>query len=665
MKIEVNWQGGYIRSLVLGGKERQVGKQPLFTLSLRDGEGNAFETDAQDGRFEDGRYVGIPHVESVTVMLEQKNEDFCWRIAVVPHDGWAVEWVDFPSVSLPDLIKQDPKRGGRMLYPYNEGAIVESRLRRDLSMFRSENPSYPSHGSMPVFPNMIGSQMMGYLWEDCGLYMGAHDPARAVKGIDFVGNGRGITVRMRLFSGCDIGQTFATDYDIVWRETDGRWESMGDVYRAWFEKNLPPRAKKVTENPDLPEWYHDLPLVVAYPVRGKHDMDKMDPNAFYPYTKALPMLDHIKSRTGARLMALLMHWEGTAPWAPPYVWPPYGDAANFEEFKQKLHAQNDLLGVYCSGFGYTLQSNLDDYHCEEDYQKRGLEKAMCAGPDQKVAISRICTGQRRGYDICPASPLGRSVLNEAYRPLLESGIDYSQILDQNHGGSQYFCYSRHHGHPYIPGKWMTQQMQKLLGEWNEIGKAMLLGCESAAAEPFIGNLQMSDNRFELNYHIGRPVPLYAYIYHEYLHNFMGNQVACNLPPETDTLAYRMAYSFSIGDCMTLVVSPDGRFLTRWGYKGEDDTVDRDQILTLVANLTKFYYEQAQPYLHAGRMTAALPLTCDSVTYGICTLPSVHVSAWEKGDERVHILVNPLPEDQTVVLGGQTVTVPALDAILVE
>ena len=45
---------------------------------------------------------------------------------------------------------------------------------------------------------------------------------------------------------------------------------------------------------------------------------------------------------------------------------------------------------------------------------------------------------------------------------------------------------------------------------------MLLGCESAAAEPFIGGLLMSDNRYELNYPFGTVVPTYAYIYHEYV-----------------------------------------------------------------------------------------------------------------------------------------------------
>ena len=666
MQIRMNFERGYIDSLILGGVERLVGKLPIFTVCLRGKEGQIYETDAFDARYENGVYVGLKHIRQVKVDMQECADEVRWRVAVTPCSGWAVEWIDFPSVSLPDLQMQDSERGGTVLYPYNEGALIKDRELRDRTAFRSVAPKYPSHGCMPVFPNMVCSQMLGYLWEDCGLYMGAHDPSRGVKGIDFVGNGRGVTMRMRLFAGQDFDMPYVMDWDIVWREINGQWESAAEIYRAWFESALPCGVRKVADNPNLPDWYADAPLVVSYPVRGRFDTDEMTPNAFYPYTNALPLLNDIKTRTGSRIMALLMHWEGTAPWAPPYVWPPYGDVADFDRFKNILHEQGDLLGVYCSGFGYTLSSNLVEYDCQDDYKQRNLEAGMCAGPDGRVAISRICPGQRKGYDICPASPVGREILEEAYRPLLESGVDYSQILDQNHGGGQYFCYSREHGHPPVPGGWMTKNMQQVLGTWNEIGKQMLLGCESAAAEPFIGNLQLSDNRFELNYHCGRPVPLYAYLYHEYLRNFMGNQVSCPFPSDIETLPYRLSYSFCIGDLMTLVLSPAGEILTRWGARPDAIPANKEQVMRLVANLTAFYHDQAKPYLHHGRMTAADKLECDTLTYktwhGSCQLPSVLCSAWE-GD--VHILVNPLDREQTVRLGGRTITVPALDAILVK
>jgi hypothetical protein len=316
---------------------------------------------------------------------------------------------------------------------------------------------------------------------------------------------------------------------------------------------------------------------------------------------------------------------------------------------------------------------VEAYNCREDYEARDLRRGMCAGYDGQVAISKICTAQRRGYDICPASPVGRALLDEAYAPLFESDLDYVQILDQNHGGGQYFCHSGEHGHPQAPGAWMTASMQSLLHDWHTQSAPALLGCESASAEPFIGDLQFSDNRFELNYMIGRPVPLYAYLYHEYVRNFMGNQVCCNLCEGGDTLCYRLAYAFSIGDAMTLVLNPNGGILSNWGTRNFTDLPDEDTVLTLIANLTRFYREEAKPYLHAGRMTAAPRVVCDEIVYHIDTvtgrkalpLPAVLSSAWARPEGgRALVLVNPAKTDAVCRVEEVTVTVPALGAKLV-
>ena len=134
----------------------------------------------------------------------------------------------------------------------------------------------------------------------------------------------------------------------------------------------------------------------------------------------------------------------------------------------------------------------------------------------------------------------------------------------------------------MPGEWMTENMQKLLKEWNNLAPSMLFGCESAASEPFIGSLALSDNRYELNYIFGQVVPVYAYIYHEYVRNFMGNQVGCPFDTKYNTLTYRLAYSFSIGDLMTLVLLPNGDLMTHWGMRDFENCPNTDNIFTLVA-----------------------------------------------------------------------------------
>ncbi len=679
MTLSVDFAAGHITSLIINGVERVAAATPLFRLRLRDEAGQAHHYTAYDASLctptdHGGIFTGFPapfENLTVTVSLTDPASGIDWRISIAPNTDKAfAEWVDFPRVTLPDLKRENPEVGGEILLPYNEGILVSSHAERDVTDFRFWEPEYPSLGCYSLFPNMVSSQMMAYLWEDCGLYVGLHDPKRGVKALDFFRDGENTTIQPRIFCGAELGETYTTDYPVIWKATDGRWESAAEIYRVWFEANLPPKARKVKDDTTLPAWYEDSPLIVTYPVRGWHDTDDMSPNPMFPYTNALPILDRIRSATESRLMVILMHWEGTAPWAPPFVWPPYGEVENFNAFKTALHDRNDMLGVYCSGFGYTMQSHLTDYSGTEFYEKEGLEDGMCVGPNGQIT-SKICTAQREGYDICPASPVGRKLLDEAYAPLFEeSGLDYVQILDQNHGGGQYFCYAKDHGHPPAPGAWMTQSMQDMLGGWNEKAPSMLFGCESAAAEPFIGNLRFSDNRYELNYFTGRPVPLYAYLYHEYLRNFMGNQVCGDLRGDRETLCHRIGYSFAAGDCMTLVLSPDGRIQSYWGQRDLSDLPEEGKVLTFIRNLTRFYREEAKPYLYAGRMIPALPVECpDRAFIGNWgtrpfSLPVLHTTAWEAPDgSRAQIIVNPEGYDVTCRVGDREVIAPALSGVI--
>ena len=112
-------------------------------------------------------------------------------------------------------------------------------------------------------------------------------------------------------------------------------------------------------------------------------------------------------------------------------------------------------------------------------------------------------------------------------------------------------------------------------------------------KPFIGNLLYNDNRFELNYIFGEPVPFYAYVYHEYIRNFMGNQLCCPFPSEIDTIRFRLGYSFAIGDSMTLTMTPDGDILSNWSTRDFTHFPDKGEDLSLYKESDEFLYERGK------------------------------------------------------------------------
>lgn len=621
MALSLNETKTALSSLTLDGVELLAPVQePLFSCRLRDRDHTArvFSAADADAVTMEASDNGVAltyrwYEPGCTVRVAiAGGERFAFRIAVENHTDCAVEWIDFPSVTYGKAMRA---QGGdaAVLWGYNEGTLVDdARLKTSLT-----DPEYPSLGGYPMYPYMISTQFTAFLTGEGGVYMGAHDTTMAPKAIDFACTENGTVFRTRFFCGGTYGGDVPAAYDTVWEAFTGDWHAAAELYRMAFRTILQPTLKTVAENDALPDWYrHDMPLVLTYPVRGRHDMDKMEPNALFPYENVLPIVEEMEKRTGATVMVLLMHWEGTAPWAPPYVWPPYGGEAMFAAFRDKLHARGDLLGVYCSGFGYTEQSNLiESYNCADAIEKRDLRRGFCKSPEQTTPHSRICTGQRSGYDICDASAVGREILDEALAPLWQSGIDYAQVLDQNHGGTMYFCYAEDHGHPPVPGAWMMEATRSLLSDWKKSCPHTLLGCESAAADANIANLALSDNRYELCYTYGRAVPLYAYLFHPYLHNFMGNQVCAPFGGDTESLLYRLAYSFTAGDLLTLVldVAPGeaGDILPQWSLRDFTDKPDRDEVLSFAAQTHDWH--AMYPALFAGAEMARSAAKCGTRT----------------------------------------------------
>ncbi len=614
-QVSIDYRRAVVREILIAGEKLTAGNIPFYAVKLRNKNGNSKIITGNENNFVSfkNNVAHYTHEEiEVYIDIKQNINSLIWRISIKNKTENLLEWVEVMSVGVFGKLRDEKGGKGEIVFPYNEGCLVTDMNKRNTNPFPYIEPEYPSLGKYAIFPNMISSQFLAYIVDGKGIYLGMHDEERTTKHIDFRTVRDSIKLQMRAYCDVDYGEDYEMPFDSVMCFFEGDWHDACEIYREWFYRNLPEGLHKITDTEGMPEWYGKSPIVVTYPIRGKFDTDIMEPNGFFPYENALSYLKEIADKTDSKVMTLLMHWEGTAPWAPPYVWPPYGGEKLFSEFVKKVHREDMLIGLYCSGMGWTQQSHLiESYNKEQQFKEDGLDKIMCSDSNGMLK-SAICKEQREGYDLCPACEKTKEILVNELSQVVESGVDYVQVFDQNHGGNSYFCYNKEHGHTPAPGKWQAKETLDIMKRIQR--KNVLLGCESAAAEPFISQLKFSDNRYELNYYIGLPIPIYSYLYHEYVNNFMGNQICMMLSQEEYNYPYRVAYSFIAGDMLTIVMIDNGEISYCWGNDCFKAHTDREQAYKILRNLNGWRQGAGKNFLHLGKMKKPIPVNCGTNSF---------------------------------------------------
>ena len=658
--VAIDVERGEMSTVSYQGKPITCGCVPIFCVKLRKTTGKSYtvlSTACKFLRFANGVASYECDLLQVDVVFTPQQDGLLCRANVKNKTPDLLEWIELLPFCVPDKLKDEQGGVGEIIYPYNEGCTVTNMAYRESMPFRYAEPEYPSKNSYSIFPNMVFAQFIAYLVGGFGVYLGMHDEERTTKHIDFCYQGGKIKIFMRAFCDVTYGQDYSMPFDCVLSFFKGGWHQAADIYYNWFQAHLPNGLQKIQDNASLPAWYHSAPLIVAYALRGKHDTD-MSPNGLYPYKNALVYLDEIAEKTQSKVMALLMHWESTAPWAPPYSWPPYGGEQAFDEFADALHEKQMLLGLYCSGFGWTQQSKINaQYNCEQQFIEQGIADCLCTNSDGEIE-SQICASQREGYDFCPACKKTKEIFKTEFEKICSSKIDYIQALDQNHGGGSYFCYSDQHEHVPAPGKWQQIETNKLLASIDKQG--VVFGCESAAAEPFLSQLQFSDKRFQLNYYVGTPIPVYEYLYHEYVNNFMGNQICAMLEKSENNFTYRLAYSFTSGDMLTVVLNGDGDLQHAWCdyVEPKQKHLNKDMVLSFIKTLNEWQRGGGREFLHYGKMLAPIPVYCDKQKFLLedhktyLQTDSVVTTAFACGDKSVQFIVNYNLHEVEISFDGQ-------------
>ena len=666
---------GRITGLIRNHINTAARAKNAFLLGFRDAERNpvilddsAFST-CSVHKHENGItfcYSGNCYDLEIILEVVSTAEGFAFtpEIRNIP-ESLPLEWVDAPAVCV--------QKNGFILWPRCEGVLIDGSDRREnygawhIAGFVDTYPGgfYPGHCQMQF--------LCHYDESGEGLYFEADDRTHTLKNVDFAPAGEDRR-RLSLQTFCGgrvVNGTYRSPFACLLRGFSGNWQDACGIYRNRIADDpiLPPKFR-------YPEVVGASPVIVIYPVQGEgKDCGQMTTNEYFPYCNALPVLDKLTERLDSRIMGLLMHWEGTAPWAPPYVWPPLGGEDMLSEFCRKLHEKGNYLGLYCSGTAWTQQSQINSYSCEKKFEEENLIREMIRGPHGEIkAVSCTSPGsQRYGYDMCMARPWCRKTIKDEIAKIQSINVDYIQFFDQNIGGRFLPCYSREHGHPEHPGVWQTEAMKQLYSE-SVAETGALLGAEAAGALPYLKELPFSDLRNNFNWPYGEPVPAYEFVFHEYLVNFSGNQCGLNhhldLTGCPENLLYRIAYGFAAGNLLSLVLKENGRLHWGWGLPWSDPEPEQESAFQLLANLNAIRKKYPE-FLLNGRMEK-LSVQFDCGESFILRqngekipIPEVLAVEWAAPDgRRAVILTNYQDKETTCTLAGKKITLEALNAAVI-
>ena len=551
------------------------------------------------------RFSGFPGL-GVTVRIDAEEQGLAYTADIENGTAHYIESFFCPCVYVSSKLRDNGGKGS-IFSPREEGMLIhDARRIRALPVSGTNARDLTD----TFYPGYISMQYMAYLEGEAGLYVAAHDTAGIPKVIWPQPTDSGIWLCIGAFPCVAPEQSWRQPYPVVVRPVGGTWTDAAEEYRQFLESGSFPLPPKLRSNPKIPDWVYASPLEIVYPPRSVRGTGYMGPNEFFPYVQAVKYLDDLSEETESSVMALLPYWEGSAPWAPPFVWPPYGGEDMFDEFVEKMHASRHYVGLYCSGLHWTEHHNLvPEYDMTRYREVHGLTDAMCLYPDGAF-IERPAGNIRTGFTMCCSCRQTRDIAMDQCQHILDAQVDYIQYFDQHHGGMAYPCYSKNHRHPPCFGVWNTHAMKALYSGMNHLeakntGRHPVIGTEAGAADYYCGELYLNDLRWQSNLPMGEIVPAYSYVLHEYTVNYMGNQAGVDnwieRAANPDSILFALAFSFISGNALTLVLKSGGEIHYDWGLSWLHPGPRQAPVKKLTRNLNAMRRGPANRFLIGGRM----------------------------------------------------------------
>ena len=628
-------------------------------LSSHDAESTQIEL--QEGPAGSGRIVGTFHRLSgldltVVVQVRASSSDRFshWSISLGNDAGLAITDVQYPFIVL-NYALEGAAESNAIVWPFEAGKLLQNPKPEDLEpdsphawQFRPEN------GGSSHYPGLVNAQFLAYYNDRAGLYLASHDTAGAVKLIKPVHHEPGLRLGISHWGDWPEQGERELEYDIVVTGFAGDWYEAAGLYREWsLQQHW--AAKPLHSREDVPEWLLDSPPHIILRIQGELDFGPAEPNEeFLPYPKMLPMLDTIAERIEAPLVGVIMSWERPGPWIYPDCFPPAGGFDSLREFTSLMRDRGWPVGSFCNGTRWVVGHYWSGYDGVDYFDEQGGADTVCRMHTDALWREAWDATWRPSYTGCLGVGATHEIALDFIHTLVDSGLDWIQFLDQNVGCATFPCFATDHGHPSIPGRWMTSVMEKFVDDCDalrreELAKSdgereLIFSVEATVNEYFIPGFHLTDVRVVPPGHLpGRGwIPLYHYLYHE----LIVIQGGFGRGPEPYHMPTRNAYNLVVGEIPGAVMKGDGKLLNwdtgNWA-PWEPDVGDNDDSLAMLASTAALRRGPAKDFLVFGRMQSPVKLNGVEIQrwqHGGTDhqIPAVFDGAWRAPDGRFGVVL---------------------------
>jgi Domain of unknown function (DUF6259) len=587
------------------------------------------------------RFLDITVVCSVT--LEADSPLSKWRIAIKNNTSYGIRAIHYPVVEshlmLGDSAKDDyfiwPATGG-MKWP---NPAETPPLAYDIINVGSVKPvQYPGGAAL---------QLQAYYDGTAGLYMATHDAGINVKhfGLRRMKDGLDISIEHNYDE--RPGLSFDLPYDTVLGVFHGEWYAAADLYKEWATKQYW-CAKKVVERDDLPAWLKEPRPVLEFECRADyqrvHGWVPFPPNdypngRFWPAKKIIPLSKRFSELFGSPVTVWYNGWEKFGnPAGPVDTLPPLEGTESLRAAMDELARNGYIPYMAVWGNHWHYKRSAAGYDGWERFEREGAPLAVM---NEHGEIPTYGGVEFTYANLCQGSEKTRQLFVDYFMEVMNLG---AAALEFDIGVWPSPCYNDQHGHSMGYGPWMGQKTTEFFRKIRQAAKKRnpeaALSVEGVA-EAWIQDLDMMLDR---PYFPGF-IPLFTYIYHEYMPMLGGDGRYGVAHPEEQLMLH--AANFVYGHLRFVAI----------GDNGYDFEVNPNYpIFTLLKNMCQADRTYARDYVVLGRMLEPTQLQCLKVKADgyiplirplldlpdppIVEVPRIMHSVWSSPDNRIgYVLVN--------------------------